>query len=190
MTTSSSGRSPRRGRRGRGTGRRAAALAARLEKRIPVAAGLGGGSVGRRGRLRRRARGLGRRGLDATTGAPAAAAIGSDVPFFLVGGPALVEGRGERVTRLTGVHGHPGRPARHAGRRRPDAGRVRGLRRARGRRRRRLGPDDVRAPRPGARQRACRRPTSSPALASSPRPTTCSGRGRRSPRSSSRCGAR
>ena len=38
----------------------------------------------------------------------AAAMVGSDVPFFLVGGPALVEGRGERVTPLAGVHGHPG----------------------------------------------------------------------------------
>jgi 4-diphosphocytidyl-2-C-methyl-D-erythritol kinase len=38
----------------------------------------------------------------------AAASIGSDVPFFLAGGPALVEGRGERVTPLTGLHGHPG----------------------------------------------------------------------------------
>src|SRR6202008_1456799 len=27
--------------------------------------------------------------------------VGSDVPFFLGGGPALVEGRGERVTPLT-----------------------------------------------------------------------------------------
>ena len=37
-----------------------------------------------------------------------AAGIGSDVPFFLTAMPALVEGRGERVTPLTGVHGHPG----------------------------------------------------------------------------------
>ena len=32
-----------------------------------------------------------------------AASIGSDVPFFLAGGPALVEGRGERVTPLHGL---------------------------------------------------------------------------------------
>jgi 4-diphosphocytidyl-2-C-methyl-D-erythritol kinase len=37
-----------------------------------------------------------------------AASLGSDVPFFLDGRPALVEGRGERLTRLTGIHGHPG----------------------------------------------------------------------------------
>ena len=30
------------------------------------------------------------------------------MPFFLAGGPALIEGRGERVTPLRGIHGHPG----------------------------------------------------------------------------------
>jgi 4-diphosphocytidyl-2-C-methyl-D-erythritol kinase len=30
------------------------------------------------------------------------------VPFFMRGVPALVEGRGERLTPLKGVHGHPG----------------------------------------------------------------------------------
>ena len=30
------------------------------------------------------------------------------MPFFLRGVPALVEGRGERLTPLKGVHGHPG----------------------------------------------------------------------------------
>jgi 4-diphosphocytidyl-2-C-methyl-D-erythritol kinase len=39
-----------------------------------------------------------------------AAGLGSDVPFFLAGGPALVEGRGERVTRLHGVTTHAGQP--------------------------------------------------------------------------------
>ncbi len=74
-------------------------LAARLEKRIPIAAGLAGGSS------------------DAAAAADAAleawgvvlgdearhrlaAGLGSDVPFFLAGGPALVEGRGERITPL------------------------------------------------------------------------------------------
>jgi 4-diphosphocytidyl-2-C-methyl-D-erythritol kinase len=37
-----------------------------------------------------------------------AASIGSDVPLFLAGGPALIEGRGERVTRLHGVRCAPG----------------------------------------------------------------------------------
>jgi 4-diphosphocytidyl-2-C-methyl-D-erythritol kinase len=70
-----------------------------LRKTIPVAAGLGGGSS------------------DAATALVALAALwdlrlsddelrlraaelGSDVPFFLVGATALVEGRGERVTPL------------------------------------------------------------------------------------------
>ena len=36
-------------------------------------------------------------------------ALGSDVPFFLAGGPALVEGRGERRRRRsTGLRGRPG----------------------------------------------------------------------------------
>ena len=38
----------------------------------------------------------------------AAASIGSDVPFFLAGRTALIEGRGERVTPLAGVRGRPG----------------------------------------------------------------------------------
>jgi 4-diphosphocytidyl-2-C-methyl-D-erythritol kinase len=37
-----------------------------------------------------------------------AARLGSDVPFFLAGGPALVEGRGEHVAPLHGLHGTPG----------------------------------------------------------------------------------
>ena len=45
----------------------------------------------------------------------AAAAIGSDVPFFLAEGPALVEGRGEKVTPLNGFAGaRARRPPRHA----------------------------------------------------------------------------
>ena len=89
-----------------GRGADAFPLAVRLEKRIPVAAGLAGGSSDAAaaidgalqawaaevpGEERRRA----------------AAAVGSDVPFFLAGGPALVEGRGERVTPLGGIAGPP-----------------------------------------------------------------------------------
>lgn len=80
------------------------ALAVRLEKRIPVAAGLAGGSSDAAAAIDG--------ALEAWSAtdvlAPAersalAASIGSDVPFFLVGGPALVEGRGERVTSLRGL---------------------------------------------------------------------------------------
>lgn len=95
---------------GEGPGRPATPpLAARLEKRIPVAAGLGGGSSDAAaafdGALEAWAASS---DLDEERRRRAAATIGSDVPFFLHGGPALVEGRGERVTPLTGVHGHPG----------------------------------------------------------------------------------
>ena len=93
---------------GEGPGRAATpALAARLEKLIPVAAGLGGGSSDAAAAFDAALEAWGAE-LDAERGAHAAASIGSDVPFFLRGTPALVEGRGERLTPLTGVHGHPG----------------------------------------------------------------------------------
>jgi 4-diphosphocytidyl-2-C-methyl-D-erythritol kinase len=94
---------------GSGPGRPATpSLAARLDKRIPVAAGLGGGSSDAAA------------ALDGALAAWAAelpddarlrvaATLGSDVPFFLAGGPALVEGRGERVTPLPDLRG-PGSP--------------------------------------------------------------------------------
>jgi 4-diphosphocytidyl-2-C-methyl-D-erythritol kinase len=84
-------------------------LAARLEKHIPVAAGLGGGSSDGAAAFDAalEAWGAGEH-VDDERRRHAAASIGSDVPFFLAGGPALIEGRGERVTHLTGIHGHPG----------------------------------------------------------------------------------
>jgi 4-diphosphocytidyl-2-C-methyl-D-erythritol kinase len=84
-------------------------LAARLDKRIPVAAGLGGGSSDAAAAFDGALAAWGVGGdVDPGRWRSAASSIGSDVPFFLVGRPALVEGRGERVTPLTGVHGHPG----------------------------------------------------------------------------------
>ena len=81
-------------------------LAARLEKRIPVAAGLGGGSSDAAAALDGSLDAWGAADLlDADRRAGVAAGLGSDVPFFLVGAPALVEGRGERVTRLRGIVG-------------------------------------------------------------------------------------
>ena len=71
----------------------------RLTKRIPIAAGLGGGSTDAAATLV---------GLCALWGkavpkaelSAMAAELGSDVPFFISGGTALAEGRGERITVL------------------------------------------------------------------------------------------
>jgi 4-diphosphocytidyl-2-C-methyl-D-erythritol kinase len=74
-------------------------LAIRLEKRIPAESGLGGGSSDAAGLLRALSQ--------AMPGAIAdpelmriAAAVGADVPFFLVGGLAKGEGYGERLAPL------------------------------------------------------------------------------------------
>jgi 4-diphosphocytidyl-2-C-methyl-D-erythritol kinase len=74
-------------------------LAARLEKRIPVAAGLAGGSSDAAAAAEAALDAWGVV-LDADARRALAEELGSDVPFFLAGGPALVEGRGERVTPL------------------------------------------------------------------------------------------
>lgn len=75
----------------------------RLEKHIPVGAGLGGGSSDAAAAMR---------ALNMLHGTPldeaallqAAATLGSDVPFFLSGGPlALAWGRGERIDRKSVV---------------------------------------------------------------------------------------
>ncbi len=70
-----------------------------LAKGIPVAAGLGGGSSAAAATLRGLDQlwGLGLKGSQLHE---LAARLGSDVPFFLHGGTALAEGRGERVTPL------------------------------------------------------------------------------------------
>lgn len=83
---------------------RTPALAARLDKRIPIAAGLGGGSSDAAAALDAALETWGAE-LGADERAFVAARLGSDVPFFLAGGPALVEGRGERVTTLAGLRG-------------------------------------------------------------------------------------
>jgi 4-diphosphocytidyl-2-C-methyl-D-erythritol kinase len=85
----------------------APALAARLEKRIPVAAGLAGGSSDAAAALDGALEAWGAE-IDETTHHAVASRLGSDVPFFLAGGPALVEGRGETVAPLHGLHGTPG----------------------------------------------------------------------------------
>jgi len=71
----------------------------RLEKRIPIARGLGGGSSDAAAAIL---------GLERLAGRPLppeerlriAAALGSDVPFFLFGGRALGIGRGEEIYPL------------------------------------------------------------------------------------------
>jgi 4-diphosphocytidyl-2-C-methyl-D-erythritol kinase len=74
----------------------------RLDKRIPVAAGLGGGSADAAAVLL----GLNRLWNLRWPGvrlAEVAETLGMDVPFFLKGGTALGTGRGERLTPLAGM---------------------------------------------------------------------------------------
>lgn len=94
----------------------AAGVRFRLTKRIPVAAGLGGGSSNAAVTLRMLNERFGRPLSEAAL-VGLAAQLGSDVPFFLQEGPALGLGRGERlepVGRLRALEGltllliHPG----------------------------------------------------------------------------------
>lgn len=70
-----------------------------VEKRIPVAAGLGGGSADAAMTLLGLAR-LWDLDVDPPTLSRLAARLGSDVPFFLVGGTALGLGRGDDIYPL------------------------------------------------------------------------------------------
>jgi 4-diphosphocytidyl-2-C-methyl-D-erythritol kinase len=81
-------------------------LAARLDKRIPVAAGLAGGSSDAAATLDGALEAWGAT-LTIHERLRVASRLGSDVPFFLAGGAALVEGRGEAVSPLRGVTGDP-----------------------------------------------------------------------------------
>lgn len=74
----------------------------RLDKRIPVAAGLGGGSSDAAAALRAVAD-----LVDAPAGMAeeVAARVGADVPFFLTGGTARMEGHGEILTSLPPLEG-------------------------------------------------------------------------------------
>ncbi len=74
----------------------------RLTKAIPIAAGLGGGSSDAAAALRGLAE-LWSLDLPPERLSELAAELGSDVPFFLRGGTALSEGRGERLTPLPDV---------------------------------------------------------------------------------------
>ena len=81
-------------------------VAGLLAKRIPVAAGLGGGSSDAAAAIDA-VLAAWSAGLDPGKKAELAAALGSDVPFFLAGGAALVTGRGEFVESLPDIEGEP-----------------------------------------------------------------------------------
>jgi 4-diphosphocytidyl-2-C-methyl-D-erythritol kinase len=93
-------------RRAVGRGAATVPLAIRLEKPIPVAAGLGGGSSDAAAALDAALEAW-QAPADLVDRTAIAATLGSDVPFFLAAGSALIEGRGERVTRLPNLAGPP-----------------------------------------------------------------------------------
>jgi 4-diphosphocytidyl-2-C-methyl-D-erythritol kinase len=75
-----------------------------LEKRIPIAAGLAGGSTDAAGALR----GLNllwELGMSSEVMEDLGGRLGSDIPFCLQGGAALARGRGEQLTPLQVKHG-------------------------------------------------------------------------------------
>ena len=78
--------------------------AVRVVKRIPVAAGLGGGSADAAAFLRA-ANALWGLGLDREALIEIGAAVGSDVPACLVGGLVRMRGRGEQVEALADAEG-------------------------------------------------------------------------------------
>ncbi len=69
----------------------------RLTKRIPVGAGLGGGSSDAAAALKGLNRLL-KLGISNAQLAKLGARLGSDVPFFFSGGSAIMEGRGEQIS--------------------------------------------------------------------------------------------
>lgn len=77
----------------------AAGASLRLRKRIPVGGGMGGGSSDAAGALLLLSR-LWNLGIDRAALEEIGRTLGADVPFFLHGGTALGEGRGDRVTPL------------------------------------------------------------------------------------------
>ena len=74
-------------------------LEIRITKRIPVEAGLGGGSADAAAVLRALNRHYGYP-LSIPALAELGGAVGSDIPFCVIGGTAVVEGRGERLRKL------------------------------------------------------------------------------------------
>lgn len=74
-------------------------LEIRIVKRIPSGAGMGGGSADAAAVLRALNRHYGEP-LSVLALAEMGAQVGSDVPFCVLGGTAMVEGRGERLRKL------------------------------------------------------------------------------------------
>ena len=81
------------------SGKRADGLSIAIEKRVPVCAGMGGGSSDAAAVLRALNEGLGV-GLSRMELAALGMEVGSDVPYCVLGGTALAEGRGEVLTPL------------------------------------------------------------------------------------------
>lgn len=84
------------------TGRDLGGVAIAIEKRIPVCAGMGGGSSDAAAVLRSLERMLGTR-QDLAALAGIGERVGSDVPYCVLGGTALAEGRGEVLTPLSAL---------------------------------------------------------------------------------------
>lgn len=84
------------------TGRDLGGVAIAIEKRIPVCAGMGGGSSDAAAVLRALERMLGT-GQDLAALARIGERVGSDVPYCVLGGTALAEGRGEVLTPLSAL---------------------------------------------------------------------------------------
>lgn len=81
------------------SGRDAGGLAIEIEKRIPVCAGMGGGSSDAAAVLRALNEALGT-GYSPAELARLGERVGADVPYCVLGGTALAEGKGERLTPL------------------------------------------------------------------------------------------
>ena len=84
------------------TGLSTTGLAIRIEKRIPTQAGLGGGSADAAAVLRALNKHYGNP-LSILALAEIGAQVGSDVPFCVICGTAMVEGRGDRLRKLPDI---------------------------------------------------------------------------------------
>ena len=91
-------------------------LCIRIDKRIPVGAGMAGGSTDAAAVLRGLNRAFGNRfGVERLE--ELGAEVGSDVAFCVRGGTMLARGRGELLTPLPPLPGQPAPSSRHGGHR-------------------------------------------------------------------------